>query len=152
MQDLIARGDAPGDATVPNQLSSERLWDLDVDDDLWTDLARDGQYQDNPPKWLFDEPTKQGIRAMLDLQRSDEELDRLDHERSVMSAWLQGQGEQLQHASNLAQGTRPIVLPLFVLIRPTTRQYPPAVPDCASQNQSHTYKPGLENEYQCRHW
>ena len=113
MQDLIARGDAPTGATVPNKLSSERLWDLDVDDDLWTDLARDGQYQDDPPKWLFDEPTKQGIRAMLDLQRSEEELERLDHERGVMSAWVQGQGEQLQRARHIAQGTHPIVLPFI---------------------------------------
>ncbi len=39
MQGLITCGDTPTGATVPNQLSSERLWDLDVDDDLWTDLA-----------------------------------------------------------------------------------------------------------------
>ena len=113
MQDLIARGEAPTDATVPNPLLSERLWDLDVDDDLWTDLARDGEYQDDPPKWLFDGPTKRGIRAMLDLQRSEEELERLDHERSVMFAWLQGQGEQLQRAGHIAQGTLPIFIPFI---------------------------------------
>ena len=39
MQGLIAHGEAPIGATVPNQLSIEGLWDLDVDDDLWTDLA-----------------------------------------------------------------------------------------------------------------
>ena len=49
MHDLIAHGDAPQGATVPNQLASDKLWDLDVDDDLWTDLAQDGQYQDNAP-------------------------------------------------------------------------------------------------------
>ena len=36
---------------------------------------------------LIREPTKQGIRAMFDLQRS-EELERLDHERGVISAGL----------------------------------------------------------------
>ena len=111
MQEHIANGDAPTGAIVPNQLSSERLWDLDVDDDLWTDLARDGQYEDDAPKWLYDQPTKQGIRAMLDLRRSEEELERLNHERSVMYTWLRGQGEQLQLASHIAQGTRPIFLP-----------------------------------------
>jgi len=111
MQGLIARGDAPTGATVPNQLSSERLWDLDVDDDLWTDLARDGQHQDDAPKWLYDGPTKQGIRAMLDLQRSEEEIERLEHERGVMYAWLRGQEEQLKLASHSAQGTHLIVLP-----------------------------------------
>jgi hypothetical protein len=111
MQDLITHGDAPTGAIVPNQLASERLWDLDVDDDLWTDLARDGQYPDDAPGWLYDEPTKQGIRAMLDLQRSNEEVERLGHERGVMFTWLRGQGEQLQLAGQIAQGTHPIILP-----------------------------------------
>jgi hypothetical protein len=39
MQDLIAHGNAPTGAIVPNQLASKRLWDLDVDDNLWMDLA-----------------------------------------------------------------------------------------------------------------
>src|SRR5258706_11514158 len=49
MQSLIARGDTPTGATVPNRLSRERLWELDVDDDLWTDLARDQENQDDAP-------------------------------------------------------------------------------------------------------
>ena len=111
MQDLIARGNAPAGATVPSQLSNERLWDLDVDDDLWTELARDEQYQDNAPKWLYDGPTKQGIRAMLDLERSAEEIERLSHERSAMFAWLQAQEGELQLAGHVAQGIHPIILP-----------------------------------------
>jgi hypothetical protein len=124
MQDLIAHGDAPTGAIVPSQLASERLWDLDVDDDLWTDLARDGQYQDDAPKWLYDEPTKQGIRAMLDLQRSVEELEWLNHERGVMYTWLQGQGKQLRLASQIARGTHPIVLPFSY----TDQTYHKAIP------------------------
>jgi hypothetical protein len=117
MQGLIAHGDAPLGAVVPNQLASEKLWDLDVDDDLWMDLARDGQYQDDAPSWLYHQPTQQGIRAMLDLQRAEEELDLqraeeelewLEHERSVMYSWLLGQGEQLQLARHMAQGIQPI--------------------------------------------
>ena len=105
MHDLIAHGDAPPGATIPNQIPSNKMWDLDVDNDLWMDLARDGQYQDDAPRWLYDQPTQQGIRAMLDLQRSNEELERLNHERGAMSTWLRGQGEQLQLASHIAQGT-----------------------------------------------
>ena len=135
MQGLIARGDAPAGATVPNQLSNERLWDLDVDDDLWMELARDEQYQDDAPKWLYDEPTKQGIRAMLELERSEEEIERLSHERGVMFSWLRGQEGQLQLARHIAQGIHPIVLPHshYILIRPTTRQYTPPLPDRTSQ-------------------
>jgi hypothetical protein len=108
MQGLIAHGDAPPGAVVPNQLASKKLWDLDIDDDLWMDLARDGQYQDDAPSWLYHQPTQQGIRAMLDLQRAEEELERLEHERSVMYSWLLGQGEQLQLARHMAQGIQPI--------------------------------------------
>jgi hypothetical protein len=110
MQDLIAHGDVPLGAVVPNQLASERLWDLDVDDDLWMDLAQDGQHQDDAPSWLYHEPTQQGIRTMLDLQRSEEELEWLGHECSVMYTWLRGLGEQLQLASHMAQGIQPLIL------------------------------------------
>ena len=153
MQGLIARGDAPTGATVPNELSSERLWDLDVDDDLWTDLTRDGQYEDDAPRWLFDGPMKQGIRAMLDLQRSEEEIERLEHERGVMYAWLRGQEGQLQLAIHSAQGTLiQLFFLLVILIRPTTRQHPPPLPDRTPQRQPHSCQSGLEHEHQCRHW
>ena len=88
MHDLIACGDAPPGAIVPNKLASEKLWDLDVDDDLWMDLAQDGQDQDDAPRWLYHQPTQQGIRAMLNLQRAEEELKRLNHECGVMYTWL----------------------------------------------------------------
>ena len=129
MQDLIAHGDAPPGAIVPNQLASDKLWDLDVDDDLWMDLAQDGQYQDDTPRWLYDQPTWQGIRAMLNLQHSAEELKRLHHECGVMYTWLQGQGEQLQLAYHMAQGTQSILILLFILIRPAIRQYLSSLPD-----------------------
>ena len=126
MQSLIARGDAPTGATVPNQLSGARLWDLDVDDDLWTDLARDQQNEEDAPGWLYDEPTKQGIRAMLDLQCCEEEFKRLSHERSVMSSWLQGQGEQLQLASQTAQGIYSVVLPYSRSNSTNHKEIPPS--------------------------
>ena len=127
MQDLLARGEAPTGATVPNQLSSKRLWDLDIDDDLWTDLARDGQFQDDAPRWLFDGPTKQGIQSMLDLQRSEEEIERLNHERGVMFAWLQRQRKQLQLASHIAQGTHPVVFPFSYSDLTNHKAIPPSV-------------------------
>lgn len=109
MQDLVAHGQAPIGAVIPSQFPSEKLWELDIDDDVWMDLAQDGHYQDGA-LWLYDRATQQGIRAMLDLQRSEEELERLYHERDVMYTWLQGQREQLQLASKIAQGMEPIIL------------------------------------------
>jgi len=103
MQELIDTSRAPNGADIPAPIVQENLWELDVDDDLWADLTRHGAFQDkDAPKWLTDQPTKQGIRAMLELDRCKEELERLDHERGVMYRWLQLQKEQLHLASGLA--------------------------------------------------
>jgi hypothetical protein len=110
MQDLIAHGNAPPGAVVPSQLASNKLWDLDIDDDLWMDLTRDGQYQDDAPSWLYHQPTQQGICTMLDLQCTEEEIKRLEHERNVMFTWLLGLGKQLRLASHMEQGIQTICL------------------------------------------
>jgi len=104
MQDMVSQGTAPTNFKIPASMANTNLWDLDVDDDLWMDIAQDACFQNKVlPKWLCDIPTKQGIRAMLEVQRCDEELERLDHERGVMYSWLQAQGEQLHLASCIAQ-------------------------------------------------
>ena len=105
MQDLMLQGDAPIGAKVPASVTSENLWELDVDNDLWTEVLLDDQFpHKDAPKWLCDQPTKKGIRAVLEIRRCDEELEQLTHERRVMYSWLQGQGEQLKLASYIAQG------------------------------------------------
>ena len=105
MQEVFIRGEAPVDVEIPGPLPRERLWDLDTDDDIWVDIARDAHVQgDDAPKWLCDQPTREGIRAMLELQRCEEEIERLNHERGTMFAWFRGQKEQLQCASCIAQG------------------------------------------------
>ena len=77
---------------------------------------------------------------MLDLQRSEEELERLNYECGVMFTWLRGQGEQLQLASHIAQGTQPIIIPLAILIRATTRQYRSPLPDRTARREPHSYQ------------
>ena len=105
MQDIVSQGTAPINIKIPASMANTKLWDLDVDDDVWMDIAQDARFQNKDlPNWLCDIPTKQGIRAMLEVQRCDEELERLDHERGVMYSWLQAQGEQLHLASCIAQG------------------------------------------------
>ena len=105
MLDAISQGTAPIDIKVPASMANANLWDLDVDDDVWMDIARDDRFENkNLPKWLYDIPTKKGIQAMLEVQRCNEELYRLDHERGVLHSWLQVQAEQLRLASCIAQG------------------------------------------------
>jgi len=105
MQDVLAQGLAPPGVKIPASIPGEGLWDLDVDSDLWMEIIQDSEYQNkDAPKWLCDKPTKQGIRAMLQLERSEEELERLDHERTAMHSWHSAQQEQLQLAGCIAQG------------------------------------------------
>jgi len=68
-------------------------------------IIQDSEYQNKDmPKWLCDAPTKQGIHAMLQLERSEEELERLNHKCIAMYSWHSTQQEQLQLAGCIAQG------------------------------------------------
>jgi hypothetical protein len=76
MQDLIMQGASPTGARIPAPIASERLWSLDVNDDLWMEITWDTQFQDgDAPKWLYNQPTRQGIHAMLELQQCEEALE-----------------------------------------------------------------------------
>jgi hypothetical protein len=104
MQDILTQGLAPPGVNIPASIPSEGLWDLGVDSDLWMEIIQDSEYPNKDvPKWLCDGPMKQGIRAMLQLHRCDEELERLYSERTVMHSWLSAQQEQLQLAGLIAQ-------------------------------------------------
>jgi len=39
MQELINTSCAPNGAEIPALIVQEKLWELDVDDDLWVDLT-----------------------------------------------------------------------------------------------------------------
>ncbi len=105
MQDMVSQGTAPINIEIPASLANAKLWDLDVDDDLWMDIAQDTHFQNNDlPKWLCDIPTRQGIHMMLEIRQCDEEVEQLNHEHGAMYSWLQAQGEQLDHTSCIAQG------------------------------------------------
>ena len=89
-----------------------------MDDDLWVDLTQHGAFYDkDPPKWLTDQATKQGIHMMLELEHCMEESERLDHEQGAMYRWLQ-QLQQLHLASglSLAQGECSKALCYWVLM------------------------------------
>ncbi|KAL0571409.1 hypothetical protein V5O48_010560 [Marasmius crinis-equi] len=63
----------------------DQLWTLDVDDTIWQDAgltdARDGK---PIPRWLGDE----GICAMLEQDRCQEEITRLQHKRDALQDWF----------------------------------------------------------------
>ena len=105
MEEMVSQGTTPVNIKIPASLANAKLWDLDVDDEIWMEIAQDAHFQDKGmPKWLCDIPTQRGIRAMLEVQRCNEELERLDHERDGMYSWLRAQEDQLYLAGCIAQG------------------------------------------------
>lgn len=87
---LIAAGRAPVGALVPQDIAREGLFKLDVDDDIWQDVGlEDDDYQDHAPaRWLSEDKVRQGISAILELDRCQEEERRLGEERGAIQEWL----------------------------------------------------------------
>ncbi|KAJ7220486.1 hypothetical protein GGX14DRAFT_532534 [Mycena pura] len=70
---------------------SKILWQLDVDDDIWQDIGLDDDDDvrtKEPPLWLCDERVRSGIKAVLELDRCDEEDYWLITERCSMQVWF----------------------------------------------------------------
>jgi hypothetical protein len=89
---VIKNGDAPKGAMPPLPIASKQLWQLDVDDGIWQDVGLDEDDAEaaagEPPLWLSDEKVRSGIRAMLELDRCDEEDIILMKERCALQVWF----------------------------------------------------------------
>ncbi|THV05927.1 hypothetical protein K435DRAFT_849380 [Dendrothele bispora CBS 962.96] len=92
MKDLIVLKRAPRNAIAPAPIDVSELFKLDIADELWQDIGLNYDEidveQKPPPPWLADESVRQGIRAMLELDRCEEEEERLAVERRAMQSWL----------------------------------------------------------------
>ncbi|EIN12249.1 hypothetical protein PUNSTDRAFT_60254, partial [Punctularia strigosozonata HHB-11173 SS5] len=91
MSDLIKRGAAPPGAQAPTPIDVKSLWNLDVDDPIWHDtgLMDEDLGEEAYPRWFADDAVRKGIRAMLEIDRCNEELARLRKERTTLQEWLQ---------------------------------------------------------------
>ncbi|KIJ36844.1 hypothetical protein M422DRAFT_84034, partial [Sphaerobolus stellatus SS14] len=52
MKTLKHQQQAPAGAIAPDKLEATNLFRLDVDDDIWMDLAGDGDENTIPPAWM----------------------------------------------------------------------------------------------------
>ncbi|KAK7438566.1 hypothetical protein VKT23_017901 [Stygiomarasmius scandens] len=88
---------APRNAIAPQPIDVSKLFNLDVDDEIWQDIGLnydEASDQDtSPPPWLADEKMRKGIRAMLELDRCEEEEERLGVERKAMRTWFEEEWE-----------------------------------------------------------
>lgn len=101
MEKLVKQGKAPHGAVVPLSINRDRLFELDVDDEIWQDMGLDDE--DGPvPRWLCDEAVRKGIRAMLEKDRCEEEENRLQRERCAMQEWLYEEWTTVRKAQHKA--------------------------------------------------
>jgi hypothetical protein len=100
---LIRQRRAPRKALSPDYIQTSGLFKLDVDDDIWQDVGLDDD-TDTPPPWLSDENVRNGIKALLALDRCMEEDMRLRKERSTMQEWMLEQWHCVGKALAVAGG------------------------------------------------
>ncbi|KAJ7121193.1 hypothetical protein C8R44DRAFT_831780 [Mycena epipterygia] len=102
MAQAIKDGHAPPGAIAPAPIPAKQLWTLDVDDGIWQDVGLDDDDADGapeePPLWLSDEKVRSGIKAMLELDRCDEEDIILKKERCALQVWFAEEWKVVNHA------------------------------------------------------
>ena len=99
MAKLIDSGKAPAGAVPPLPIPRENLFSLDVDDPIWDDTGLDDT-TDGPsvPQWLGNENVRAGIKAILTVERCDEEFLRLKSECQALHRWIREEWDLLAKA------------------------------------------------------
>ncbi|THU96399.1 hypothetical protein K435DRAFT_819451 [Dendrothele bispora CBS 962.96] len=100
MTTLIRQKRAPNFAVAPKKIERDSLFDLDVDEDIWQDVGLDEEDTGPPPLWLCDENVRKGIRAMLELERCEEEMARIRINRKALQEWFVDEWGVLRKATS----------------------------------------------------
>lgn len=94
---VIAKREAPRGSRAPPQVDVDRLFALDVDEDIWQDLGLEEE-ENEPAPWQTDPKVREGIRHMQELDRCKEEQARLAHERASLQEWIADEWNALESA------------------------------------------------------
>lgn len=98
MKELIRQKKAPAGAIVPAAIDQDGIYQLDVDDPIWQDMGLEDDVRSDPPLWMCNERVRDGIQAMLELDRCMEEEKRLRIERCSLQEWVMEEWEALKLA------------------------------------------------------
>jgi len=90
LEEKIKLKKGPLGAIAPLPIEMDRLFKLDVDDNIWQDIGlTDNNDEDlDIPAWLGDECVRAGIKSLLELDHCKEERNRLISECISMRQWL----------------------------------------------------------------
>ena len=95
---LITSKKAPKGSVAPMEIDGKGIFQLDVDNEIWLDLDLDRTDKEKIPRWLGDEGVREGIRAMLAMNRCEEDADRLRCERKNMQEWFSKEWKAVKSA------------------------------------------------------
>ncbi|KDR70633.1 hypothetical protein GALMADRAFT_144532 [Galerina marginata CBS 339.88] len=103
---LIEAKRAPRGVVAPLVIDTNKLFEIDVDDDIWQDvgLTDDQDDHDTIPGWLGNDDIRSGIKAQLELDRCIEEESRLKKERTAMQQWFIEEWQIMELAYNSSEG------------------------------------------------
>ncbi|TFK60259.1 hypothetical protein BDN72DRAFT_779639 [Pluteus cervinus] len=88
MVSIIQNGDAPQGAQPLTPVATKGLFKLDIDDAVWRDLDMGDVEATTPPLWSSSDSVRDGIAALLERDRCDEEELRIQHERRALQVWF----------------------------------------------------------------
>lgn len=102
MQSRVRQGHVKRNVALPLPINVQKLFLLDVDDEIWQDAGLDDDDDDGTVAlWLEDSQTRDGIKYLLTLDRCLEEEVRLRKERTSLQEWMCEEWSTLQRAYNL---------------------------------------------------
>jgi hypothetical protein len=102
MQSRVRQGHVKRNVALPLPINVQKLFSLDVDDEIWQDAGLDDDDDDGTVAlWLEDSQTRDGIKYLLTLDRCLEEEVRLRKERTSLQEWMCEEWSTLQRAYNL---------------------------------------------------
>jgi hypothetical protein len=102
MQSRVRQGHVKRNVALPLPINVQKLFLLDVDDEIWQDAGLDDDDDDGTVAlWLEDSQTRDGIKYLLTLDRCLEEEVRLRKERTSLQEWMREEWSTLQRAYNL---------------------------------------------------
>ena len=99
MHNLGRKRRAPRNIVMPYPIDTNKLFSLDVDDEIWQDIGLDeNEDKEGTPLWLGDSNIRNGIKHLLILDRCLEEEARLKRERLALQEWMYEEWTTLQRA------------------------------------------------------
>ena len=113
MKDLIKKkANIPKGAIAPVPIQLDRLFQLDVDEDIWLDIGLTDDDLTEVPAWLGNDQVREGIKALLQYDRCIEEERRLKAEKLSLQQWFKEEWLIVITALNEAREDQDIIFQL----------------------------------------